>query len=280
MIKKKVLLVGAGIMGTNIIKYLLSDYVVYMYYPKKKNGISESVKVVHNMNQLPYMLDYIVSFLPDDTAAFSFWTHPKIITLIKRNNSICIEHSTLSVNAIIRLEHLIKDAGGVFIECPVTGGRKGAANGELTGFVGIIENDELMNYYIKKYYRFSSIGSATKFKLLYNIWGLCYLYFFSEYVPVLKKEFNEADRSVAIQALKANGPMAIICTSQLEKILNEQYRDVNFKYSNMLKDMNYARTEFEKYYMPVSDVIVEFCEKFLDDTNKMYDYTIAAEIHK
>ncbi|MCI8392221.1 MAG: NAD(P)-dependent oxidoreductase [Roseburia sp.] len=280
MNRKKVLLVGAGIMGTNIIQHLLSDYIVYIYYPKNKYDMPKSVQILHNIDEFPDKLDYIISFLPDDDAAFSVWKHPNVIDIIKRSSSVCIEHSTLSVQAIMKLDCLVRSVGGVFIECPVTGGSAGAVAGELIGFVGIHEDDELMNHYIKKYYRFNSIGVATKFKLLYNIWGLCYLYFFSEYVPILEEEFEKKDRDVAIEALKANGPMAAICTSQLDKIINERYGDVNFKYANMLKDMNYARNEFKMYHIPISDMIVEFCKGFLDDTNRKCDYTIVAEIHK
>ena len=89
---------------------------------------------------------------------------------------------------------------------------------------------------------FEESTEPSKFKLLYNTWGVALLYSIAVFNPKYYG-FTERSEIVANQIISNDGWMAKVCNSKLQQINSKQFDDVSFKLDYSLKDIDYAIEE-------------------------------------
>lgn len=187
--------------------------------------------------------DVILGCFEGDERSREFWGSSRVRGAVAARGAACIEMSTLSPRWVTEWHSLVESSGGVSVESPVTGSRSRAENGTLSAFVYASADDlranDVLGTFVRKRYDFNVPGHPTRFKLIYNAWGAAILHSMGSFVPVLIDLLDE-DFEVAIQILKNDGWMALVCSSKLDRMLEEKYGDPDFALRHMVKDLRYA----------------------------------------
>ena len=149
MQKYKVLFLGLGRMGFHMSAHLSKskniELFIYNRSKKKVNNWLKNYKAkkFESKNSSSIKFDIIITCLKDD-----YSINHVIKNLIKsgcfHKKTILIDHSTISVSQVEKLNILLNKNQITFLDAPVTGGEEGAKNGKLSVMIG---------------------GSAYKFKL-------------------------------------------------------------------------------------------------------------------
>ena len=272
--QRVVVLAGFGIMGQGIVKnilYYCNNFKIYLYQPRIQILESNNLKMVQTLDDVQEKIYAIISCLPDDEATSRFWSSVDVVKKIRKNHCYCIEMSTGSYEQMMKNSEFVEYNEGKYVECPVTGSRKGAESRNLTLFVHdryACELSGFFNLFSKKTIKFSEFGNATKFKLLYNCWGFTILYTLKLFYPYLITIFGK-DRETVYEALSNYGWMSSICKDKLLDLDNNTL--VSFKYSHMMKDINYGNKLLD-LDDPVWKEMTAFYQQLLDNVDTSEDY--------
>ena len=153
MQKYKVLFLGLGRMGFHMSAHLSKskniDLYIYNRTKKKENDWLKTYKAkkFDLKNQLNLKFDIIITCLKDDISINQL-TNSLLKCSCYHKKTIFIDHSTISLSQVEKLNKLLNRNKIKFLDAPVTGGEEGAKNGKLSVMIG---------------------GNASKFKLVLSI---------------------------------------------------------------------------------------------------------------
>ena len=149
MPKSKVLFIGLGRMGFHMSAHLSKskniDLFIYNRSKQKENDWLKAYKAkkFDFKNSINLKFDIIITCLKDDHSINQV-TNNLLKSLCYHKNTIFIDHSTISLSQVEKLNQLLNKFKIKFLDAPVTGGEEGAKNGKLSVMIG---------------------GNITKFKL-------------------------------------------------------------------------------------------------------------------
>lgn len=189
--------------------------------------------------------DVVIGCFADDDTSRSFWNRPHARAAITARRATCIELSTISPGWAENWHRHIADAGGLPVECPVTGSRPGARSGTLTGFLHsptpLTGADlRVLEAFTAKRFHFSRPGNPARFKLIFNAWGAALLHCLGVFARQLPEHLGE-DYPTAADAITSVGWMAHLAASKLDRIERADYHDPDFAVRHMLKDLALAQ---------------------------------------
>ena len=153
MQKYKVLFLGLGRMGFHMSAHLSKskniDLYIYNRTKKKENDWLKTYKAkkFDLKNKLNLKFDIIITCLKDDISINQL-TNSLLKCSCYHKKTIFIDHSTISLSQVEKLNNLLSRNKIKFLDAPVTGGEEGAKNGKLSVMIG---------------------GNASKFKLVLPI---------------------------------------------------------------------------------------------------------------
>ena len=153
MQKYKVLFLGLGRMGFHMSAHLSKskniDLYIYNRTKKKENDWLKTYKAkkFDLKNKLNLKFDIIITCLKDDISINQL-TNSLLKCSCYHKKTIFIDHSTISLSQVEKLNKLLNENKIKFFDAPVTGGEEGAKNGKLSVMIG---------------------GNASKFKLVLSI---------------------------------------------------------------------------------------------------------------
>ncbi|WP_405444664.1 NAD(P)-binding domain-containing protein [Streptomyces erythrochromogenes] len=189
--------------------------------------------------------DVVIGCFADDESSRTFWQHPQTRAAVRAHRSTCIELSTISPAWAESWHARITEAGGLPVECPVTGSRPGAQAGELTAFVhhpGPLDPAGLrvLDAFTARRFAFFHPGNPARFKVIFNAWGAALLHCAGVFARQLPEHLAE-DYATAADAITSVGWMATLAASKLDRIERSDYSDADFAVQHMLKDLELAR---------------------------------------
>ncbi|MFF5933300.1 NAD(P)-binding domain-containing protein [Streptomyces sp. NPDC012508] len=248
-----VLVVGYGVMTRGILPHLLraQDLSVSLMSRHLSEPPHPEVRLMQEGDLTPsaqaaapgYRPDVILGCFEDDTASRDFWTSGPVGAVIARSGAACIEMSTLSPTWIDAWHALVRETGGVSVECPVTGSRDGATGGTLSAFlyqsVQDARAERVLETFTQLRYTFAAAGHPTRFKLVYNAWGASLLHSLAAFVPTLRRTLGD-DFDVAARIISNDGWMSLVCASKLDRMVEARFDDPDFALRHMVKDLTYA----------------------------------------
>ena len=141
MPKSKVLFLGLGRMGFHMSAHLSKskniELFIYNRSKKKENYWLESYKAkkFDFKNSINHKFDIIITCLKDDQSINQV-TNNLLKSLCFHKNTIFIDHSTISLSQVEKLNQLLYKFKIKFLDAPVTGGEEGAKNGKLSVMIG------------------------------------------------------------------------------------------------------------------------------------------------
>jgi len=141
MQKYKVLFIGLGRMGFHISAHLSKskniELSIYNRTKKKEDSWLKKYKAkkFYFKNSLNPKFDIIITCLKDDYSINQV-TKDILKSLCFHKKTIFIDHSTISLSQVDKLNNLLNKKQIKFLDAPVTGGEEGAKNGKLSVMIG------------------------------------------------------------------------------------------------------------------------------------------------
>ncbi len=131
--------IGAGKMGNPMIKQLINNGFnvrAYDINPKVTKKLEkENIKSVNNLRALGNS-DFIISILPDTNNVETVFNNDTGINQFLRPGTIVIDMSTIAYSSAIKIGKELQKKQIEFLDAPVSGGVKGAIDGNLAIMIG------------------------------------------------------------------------------------------------------------------------------------------------
>ena len=186
MPKSKVLFLGLGRMGFHMSAHLSKskniELFIYNRSKKKVNDWLKSYKAkkFDFKNSIKSKFDIIITCLKDDQSVNQV-TNSLLKSSCFHKKTIFIDHSTISLSQVEKLNNLLNKNKIKFLDAPVTGGEEGAKNGKLSVMVGGNPSKfklalPIINIYSKSVVHMGKTGSGqlAKFSNQILICGILY----------------------------------------------------------------------------------------------------------
>tara|TARA_B100000963_G_scaffold216929_1_gene189164 strand:- start:266 stop:1135 length:870 start_codon:yes stop_codon:yes gene_type:complete len=251
MQKYKILFVGLGKMGFHMAGYLSKNKNCKLHVFNRTKSVELKWKkkfYAESYNSSSDIkFDFVISCLKDDDAVNSFF-NKFVKSMNFHQNSIIIDHSTISLKQIDLLSKLFKKRNLKFLDAPITGGEEGAKKGSLSVMVGgtkasYIKSKSIISTYSKSITHMGKLGSGqlTKFTNQILICGI--LYSISEAYLFSKK--NKLDQKKIFNAIKNGAANSWQFTNRYPTLIKNKF---NFGFSTelMTKDLKYVLQQAKK----------------------------------
>jgi 3-hydroxyisobutyrate dehydrogenase len=247
MQKSKVLFLGLGRMGYHMAAHLSKSKNIELFiYNRSKKKVNEWLRNFNakkfdfkNLNNLKF--DFIVTCLKDDLSINQV-TNSLLKSFCFHQKTIFIDHSTISLNQVEKLNKLLSTHRIQFLDAPVTGGEEGAKNGKLSIMIGgsaskFKLSNPIINQYAKSvvYMGKSGSGQLTKFTNQILICGI--LYSISEAFLFSKK--HKIDQNRLYNVIKNGAAGSWQFSNRYLTLIKDKF-DFGFSTELMEKDLRYV----------------------------------------
>ena len=274
----RVLFVGLGKMGFHMASFLSKKKNINLYIYNRTNTIETKWKkkfsgIKYNFtNNITF--DFVISCLKDDNAVNSFYKK-FVKTNNYKNNTVIIEHSTISLNQIELLTKLLSKKKLKFVDAPVTGGEEGAKKGSLSVMVGgnkliFNKSKKIISAYSNNCTYMGKLGSGQLAKFTNQILICGILYSMSEAFQFSRK--NKLDQNKIFNALKNGAASSWQFTNRYPTIVKNKF-DFGFSTELMTKDLKYVLQHAKKLdlNLKLTKNVYEKYKKLQSTVYKNYD---------
>jgi 3-hydroxyisobutyrate dehydrogenase len=245
----RVALIGTGGMGQGIAASLLQagfDLTVCNRSPAKAQPLVDlGAAWSATPRQAAQDADYILSIVGDDRDSQAVWLGADgVLAGRPADGAVAVECTTLSLAWVNRLAERLSAAGLGFIDCPVTGGRQGAAQGALTLLVGaedpvLARARPLLAAFGNRILHFGPVGAGTAYKLAVNLMVGVQTVALAE--ALLLTEQQGLDPAQVVEALTAGAAASPVVKAYAGRMASADHAQVvAFSARWMAKDLRYA----------------------------------------
>ena len=253
MQKYKVLFLGLGRMGFHMSAHLSKskniDLYIYNRTKKKENDWLKTYKAkkFDFKNQLNLKFDIIISCLKDDISIKQL-TNSLLKCSCYHKKTIFIDHSTISLSQVEKLNKLLNENKIKFFDAPVTGGEEGAKNGKLSVMIGGNASKfklvlPIIETYSKSVVHMGNTGSGQLSKFTNQILICGILYSISE--AFIFSKHHKIDQNKLYNVIK-NGAAGSWQFSNRYMTLIKNKFDFGFSTELMEKDLRYVLKQSNK----------------------------------
>ncbi len=133
-------LIGTGIMGEPMARNLMrAGYQVSVHSrtrAKAESLLAEGAQWKDTSAELAAEADVVISIVSDSPDVDAVYLHGGGVCEALRSGTLCIDMSTIAPEVAKRVAERVLQAGGAFIDAPVSGGKTGAQAGTLAIMAG------------------------------------------------------------------------------------------------------------------------------------------------
>ncbi|MDC1476299.1 NAD(P)-dependent oxidoreductase [Pelagibacteraceae bacterium] len=239
----KIGFIGLGNVGGKLAGSLLRNKfnIIVRDLDKKitKKFSEQGALVATNSKDLAEKSDLIITCLPSPEACSKVMESEDGVIKGLSKNKIWLEMSTTDSDEVKRIGALVRSAGAIPLDCPVSGGCHRAATGNIAILVGgdksafnkILPALSAMG---KKILHTGELGSASVLKVITNYLASVNLVSIGEALTVAKK--TGMDLKIAYDAIKISSGNSFVHETESQVILNGSY-NISFTMDLVLKDM-------------------------------------------
>ena len=229
--------IGLGIIGSRVAERLRrADYHVFVW-----NRTTRAVPgFLASPHEIAEVAQVIQIFVRDAEALLEVMNDMKPV--LKKHHIICA-HATVSKAAMLEAANIAAEMGAGFLDCPFTGSRMAAENGELVYYVGGDQKElekatKVLEASSKKIMHFGKVGDATVLKIVTNLVSGAVVGALAEALAITKTQGVEAE--MLMQAFEGNANCSPLIKMKLPAMITAGY-EPHFSLKNMLKDGRYAQ---------------------------------------
>ena len=239
----KVGFIGLGNVGGKLAASLLRNkfhlVVRDLNTEKTKEFLNKGALVVNTPKELAENVDLIITCLPSPEICAQVMESEDGVIKGLSSNKIWLEMSTTDNKEVIRIGKLVKAAGAIPLDGPVSGGCHRATTGNIAILVGGEKKTfkkilPVLSSMGKKILHTGELGSASILKVITNYLASVNLVSVGEALTVAKK--TGMDLKTAYEAIKISSGNSFVHETESQVILNGSY-NISFTMDLVLKDM-------------------------------------------
>ena len=289
MKKNKIGFIGLGLMGKYMAKNLLKNKYQVVGYNRSKKVLQELKKevnfsVVKNPKQVAEQSEIIILMLPSskETNEVIFGKNGLMEGLKK--GQIVIDMSTSNPTETKKIFSILRKAGIIMLDAPVSRGQKAAVNGTLSVMAGgdkkafekCLPIFKSMGTFVS---HLGPFGSGMYVKALNNFLFAMNMLASTQGLAIMKK--NKIDIKKAVEMMSESSGNNSALSVAIKNRLGEKHPSINFYLKYMAKDMNIFNTIVKEQKTenalakPVSDFFNEISKKYGDkDAMYLFEYFV------
>ncbi len=233
---KSISVFGLGIIGSRCADNLTkAGYQVTTWNRNPKNRMDEASSAIEAANNS----EHLALYLKDGVACREVFE--SIRSKITPDHVI-INHSTIDLDTTLWLASECESIGCTYLDCPFTGSKVAAQNGELVYYFGGEESllekyRDLLEVTSKEIIPVGKIGNATIIKITTNLISASTVQALSESLAIATAHGIPADS--LISAVAGNACGSALAAMKMPTMHSGDY-DTHFSLDNMLKDAKFA----------------------------------------
>lgn len=250
MANKNIGIIGVGLMGqgiaTNIQRHGWS--ISILDHPGNQNTdklVDDGAEVFKSAGDLANQNDVIILCVTGSPEVEAVLTGTGGVLEGLAAGTIIIDCSTAIPSSTVKMAQLVADAGGKFLDAPMTRTPKEAAEGRLNLIVG--GNRALFDELLPLFQCFAEnivyagkTGSGHSLKLLHNFVSLGYSAVLAEATATAHNAGIDPD--VFVEVLAKGGGQGVVLERMAPYIQNDDIDAFQFSISNSAKDTGYYKT--------------------------------------
>jgi 3-hydroxyisobutyrate dehydrogenase len=197
--------------------------------------------------------DLIITCLPSPAASAAVAEGPDGFLSVMRPGQIWLEMSTTDAAEVIRLGALVEARGGLFMECPVSGGCHRADTGNISIFAGGSREAfervlPMLKAMGRRILHTGELGSASQLKVMTNYLCTVHLVALAEALTTCKAA--GLDMNTTYEAIRISSGNSFVHETESQVILNGS-RDINFTMDLVSKDIGLFDEIAQAHHVPL-----------------------------
>ena len=248
--KRSIGLIGAGLMGQGIASNLLKHGHALTVLEHPGNQPLDALRAAGATTQrsaqaLAHATDVVILCVTGSPQVEEVLLGPEGVLGGLRRGAVVIDCSTAVPTSTDRLAQAVHNAGGRFLDAPMTRTPKEAAEGRLNLLVGgdaalFAECRPLLACFAENITHVGPVGAGHRMKLLHNYVSLGFIALLSEAAACAQRCGVAADALVEVLAKGGGGSVAL---ERLKPyLLQRDASSLRFAMANAQKDLSYYQT--------------------------------------
>ena len=269
----KILFIGIGNMGFPMAGYLSKCNEVTVYNRSKEkidkwlstyNG-----KSIRSLSEINKEYDFVISCIGNDKDLCDITISENGCLDQLKENSIFIDHSTVSPKLVLKLEESFAERKVNFLDAPISGGQSGAENGTLSIMVGgnkqsFIRSEEVLKSYGKKIKFMGISGSGQLTKIINQICIAGLIQGLSEAIYFMKQTNLSSDD--VLEVISSGAAQSWQMENRFKTMVDNEF-DFGFAVDLMRKDLSITFDQAKEYGIDLE--ITKIVDDFYSEIQKM-----------
>jgi 3-hydroxyisobutyrate dehydrogenase len=258
MAKRKIALLGLGLMGTGMAGRLLgAGYPLTVYNRSLDKALAltqQGARAASTPAEAAAGADIVISMLADDDVCRQIWLGANGALAAAPDGAVLVECSTVTPAWIEELDQAARARSLELIDAPVTGSKMQAAAGQLLFLAGgskevISRITPVLEAMSRGIVHVGPIGSGARLKLINNF--LCGVQAASLAEAMGLIERSGLDREQALKVLSEGAPASPLFKTLSGRMTAHEY-EPQFAAKLMAKDLRYAVAEAKQHSQPLA----------------------------
>lgn len=261
----KVGFIGLGNVGSKLSGSLLRNGVDLLVHDLEQERLkrleSFGARIVKNPAEMMKLCEVVITCLPSPSISAQVMEGRNGLLEANCHGKIWMEMSTSDEAEVKRLGSRIKDAGGLAVDCPVSGGCHRADTGNISIFAGCDRATfeiilPLLEKMGRRILHTGELGSASVLKVITNYLATANLVSLSEALVVAKA--SGMDLKTTYEGIKISSGNSFVHETESQVILNGS-RDISFTMDLVFKDVGIFQNIASKCGIPleISPMLLE-----------------------
>ena len=269
----KILFIGIGKMGFPMAGYL-SKFNKVTVYNRSKEKIDKWLSIyegksIKSLSEINKEYDFVISCIGNDDDLQDITISKNGCLDQLKENSIFIDHSTVSPKLVLKLEKAFAEKKVNFLDAPISGGQSGAENGTLSIMVGgnkqsFIRSEEILKSYGKKIKFMGNPGSGQLTKIINQICIAGLIQGLSEAIYFMKQ--TDLDPDDVLDVISSGAAQSWQMENRFKTMVDNEF-DFGFAVDLMRKDLSITFDQAKEYGIDLE--ITKIVDDFYSEIQKM-----------
>ena len=260
-------------MGFPMAGYLSKSNKVTVYN-RSKEKINKWLSIydgksIKSLSEINKEYDFVISCIGNDKDLQDITISKNGCLDQLKENSIFIDHSTVSPKLVLKLEKSFAERKVNFLDAPISGGQSGAENGTLSIMVGgnkqsFISSEKVLKSYGKKIKFMGSPGSGQLTKIINQICIAGLIQGLSEAIYFMKQT-NLSPNDV-LDVISSGAAQSWQMENRFKTMVDNKF-DFGFAVDLMRKDLSITFAQAKEYGIDLE--ITKIVDDFYSEIQKM-----------
>ncbi len=226
-------------------------------------------KSIKSLSEVNKEYDFVISCIGNDNDLQNITISENGCLDQLKENSIFIDHSTVSPKLVLKLEKAFAEKKVNFLDAPISGGQSGAENGTLSIMVGgnkqsFIRSEEILKSYGKKIKFMGNPGSGQLTKIINQICIAGLIQGLSEAIYFMKQ--TDLDPDDVLDVISSGAAQSWQMENRFKTMVDNEF-DFGFAVDLMRKDLSITFDQAKEYGIDLE--ITKIVDDFYSEIQKM-----------